>query len=286
MQTTKKAFDYLRDIAQAVQHGSAHDAQQAIKAALQVLTGDHWRRDLNKLSATIADDMPRFNIFAKNGNAKLPFVSFSSLPGVTCPGAGECLSFCYSFRAWRYPAAFCRQAQNAWLMRFNRPAIVRAFCDLQRVKKLAGGYDLRLYVDGDFASVSDLDFWQSLLKTAPNVRAYGYSKSFAEFVTYAKSGKSFAPNYMVNLSSGHNADNVLADEFASLPVVRGAFKAVSIGHKVKSSDHGTKEHNKALRAAYGQKAFTCPGQCGTCTPQGHACGSAKFKNVDIIIAVH
>lgn len=274
------------EIAHAIQNGSADDVLKAIAAANYVLNGSHWQRDLAKLVKTAQDNMPRFSIFAKNGNAKLPFVSFSSLPGVTCPGAGECISFCYSFRAWRYPAAFCRQAQNAWLMRFNRPAIVRAFCDLQRVKKLAGGYDLRLYVDGDFASVSDLEFWQSLLKTAPAVRAYGYSKSFHEFVAYAKSGKAFAPNYMVNLSSGHNADDMTADKFASLPVVRGAFKAVSIGHKVKSSDHGKPEHNRVLRAAYGQKAFTCPGQCGICTPSGHACGSAKFKNVDIIIAVH
>lgn len=277
---------HCAEIANAIQNGSAADAQIAINNARSVLNGDHWKRDLDKLSAILFDDMPRFSIFAKNGNAKLPFVSFSSLPGVTCPGAGECLSFCYSFRAWRYPAAFCRQAQNAWLMRFNRPAIVRAFCDLQRVKKLQSGFDFRLYVDGDFASVSDLEFWQSLLKTTPNVRAYGYSKSFSEFVMYAKSGGTFAPNYMVNLSSGHNANQSLADQFAALPVVRGAFKAVSIGHKVKSTDHGKPEHNKALRAAYGQKAFTCPGQCGTCTPSGHACGSAKFKNVDIIIAVH
>lgn len=283
---TKSPRAHCAAIANAIQNGSTHDVLKAIAAAHYVLTGPHWQRDLAKLVKTVQDDMPRFSIFAKNGNVKLPFVSFSSLPGVTCPGAGECLSFCYSFRAWRYPAAFCRQAQNAWLMRFNRPAIVRAFCDLQTVKKLADGFDFRLYVDGDFASVSDLEFWQSLLKTAPNVRAYGYSKSFHEFVAYAKSCKSFAPNYVVNLSSGHNADDMLANEFAALPVVRGAFKAVSVGHKVKSTDHGTKEHNKALRAAYGQKAFTCPGKCGDCTPSGHACGSVKFKNIDIIIAVH
>lgn len=282
----KKAFDYLRDIANAIQHGSAQDAQDAINAALQVLTGEHWQRDLGKLSATLADDTPRFNIFAKSGNSKLPFVSFSSLPGVTCPGAGECLTFCYSFRAWRYPAAFCRQASNAWLMRFNKPAIVRAFCDLFKVKKLANGFDFRLYVDGDFSSVQDLEFWQSLLKTAPSVRAYGYSKSFAEFLTYAESGQTFASNYLVNLSSGHNSDDTTAQAFAALPVVRGAFKAVPLGYAVKSSDHGTKEHNKALRQAYGQKAFTCPGKCGECTPSGHACGSDKFKGIDIIIAVH
>jgi len=60
-------------------------------------------------------DVP-FSIFASGGNSKLPFVSFSTIPGATCPGAGECLDFCYSFKAWRYPAAFFRQLQNFHLM--------------------------------------------------------------------------------------------------------------------------------------------------------------------------
>ena len=46
------------------------------------------------------------------GNVKLPFLSFSTLPGVTCPGASSCLDYCYSFKAWRQPAAFFRQVQN------------------------------------------------------------------------------------------------------------------------------------------------------------------------------
>ena len=50
------------------------------------------------------------------GNGKLPFLSFSTLPAVTCPGAGDCLVYCYSYKAWRQPAAFFRQVQNTLLM--------------------------------------------------------------------------------------------------------------------------------------------------------------------------
>ena len=41
-----------------------------------------------------------YNVF-KVGNSKLPFLNFSTLPGSTCPGAGECLNYCYSFKSWR-----------------------------------------------------------------------------------------------------------------------------------------------------------------------------------------
>jgi hypothetical protein len=281
-------FQALQTLAVKVQTASPIHILAHLKSMLdsELFASVNWQRDLRKLALVIESGVPEFSVFAKNGNVKLPFVSFSSLPGVTCPGAGECLQFCYSYRAWRYPAAFCKQAQNAWLMRYNKPAIVRAWAELFNVKKLSVGFDFRLYVDGDFSSVADLVFWQDLLKSAPNVRAYGYSKSFALFLAYAESGKSFASNYMVNLSSGHNADNDTESKFAALPVVRGAFKAVSVGYNVTSSMHGTKEHNASLRNAYGQKAFTCPGKCGECTPSGHACGSRKFQNVDIIIAVH
>lgn len=67
----------------------------------------------------------RWGILAGDGNQKLPFVAYSELPMATCPGAGSCgvykkdsrsgapaSGWCYSFKAWRYPAAFTRQFLN------------------------------------------------------------------------------------------------------------------------------------------------------------------------------
>ena len=71
---------------------------------------------LRKLAAGLRESRTAFNVFTE-GNSKLPFYSWSTLPQWTCPGAGDCLRFCYSFRAWRYPAAFCRQLQNTLLLR-------------------------------------------------------------------------------------------------------------------------------------------------------------------------
>lgn len=245
--------------------------------------GVHWDRDLTKLLAFIDDGEPRFSIFAKDGNGKLPFLAFSSAPGKGfCIGAGDCLNWCYSFRAWRYPAAFCRQMQNAIMLQ-TESGKERILAALDKFKPKTGQVDFRLYVDGDFTGTGDVSFWFNALNDRPWLSAYGYSKSWQTLIDYS----GLVPNnYRLNLSSGSKYSDSVKDKLKTRSFVRGEFKAVNIGRKVKSSDHGQREHQAELRRAYGKKAFTCPGLCGSCTKSGHACGSARFKNVDIIIAVH
>jgi hypothetical protein len=174
-------------------------------------------------------------------------------------------------------------AQNCYLMRHNREAIATEFTML--AIKRPEGFDFRLYVDGDFSSGPDVAFWMQALKANPSVRAYGYSKSFAALLGY-DAVSTWPANYMLNISSGHNASSELLGYVKQLPIVRGDFIAVSIGKKVKSTDHGTPAINKALREAFKAKAFTCPGTCGTCTGAGHACGLPQLKGLPIIIAIH
>lgn len=285
-------FSLFQDFAVVVQTGTIGQISQA----LEILAADPMFEGKPKANACfakfrtlLASNVPQWPVFAKQGNSKLPFVSFSTLPGVTCPGAGECLSFCYSFSSWRYPDSFFRQAQNAFLMRFYPTVIGGEFEKLFKVKKLANGFDFRLYVDGDFSSLHDVALWMNIIRNHPTVNAYGYSKSFALLLRYDNEGQ-WPTNYTVNLSSGHNADPVTAALFEALPIVRGRFSAVNVGYAVTSAMHGTKEHDAKVREVYaaqtGKKAFVCPGECGSCTPKGHACGSKRFQNVDIIIAVH
>lgn len=243
----------------------------------------NWHRDLRKLQEFIKDGNTRFSIFAKDGNGKLPFVAFSSLPGKRfCVGAGPCLEFCYSFKAWRYPAAFARQCQNAILLQSEtgRKTLLDALDEFQPQD---GAIDFRLYVDGDFTGIDDIAFWMEALTDRQWLRAYGYSKSWQSFLDYTGTVPS---NYQLNLSSGSKYGDIIKDTLKKLSYVRGEFLAVSLGAKVKSTDHGQREHNVKLREAYGKKAFTCPGKCGSCTKGGHACGSERFKGIDIIIAVH
>ena len=258
----------------------------AIASALDGETGKNWNRDLLKLAEVIRDGSPRFTVFAEDGNGKLPFLAWSSLPGVGfCPGAGECLKFCYSFKAWRYPAAFARQAQNAWLLHSagGRREILAALDKYQ----VPGPLDFRLYVDGDFGSVDHVEFWFDALRARPWLAAYGYSKSFDQLLAYAGP---YPDNYLLNLSSGHNHPPETVAAIKLLPIVRDDFIAVPLGRKVATSDHGGRAHNAELRAAFARlddrKAFTCPGKCGVCTPHGHACGSPRFVGVPVIIATH
>lgn len=272
---------------------AAHDqsaALDAIASALEGETGKHWQRDLPKLAAFIRDGIPRFTVFARDGNGKLPFLAWSSLPGVGfCPGAGDCLKFCYSFKAWRYPAAFSRQAQNAWLLHSasGRREILAALDQF----KVPGPLDFRLYVDGDFSSVEHVVFWFKALRARPWLAAYGYSKSFKQLNAAVRQYPFLMPdNYRLNLSSGHNHSPETVRAIKELTIVRGEFIAVSLGRKVSTEDHGKRAHNAELREAFARtdtrKAFTCPGQCGTCTPRGHACGSPRFAGIPVIIATH
>lgn len=129
-------------------------------------------------------------------------------------------------------------------------------------------------------------FWMHLLNDNPNARAYGYSKSFHALLGFDLVGK-WPTNYQLNISGGHNASPYVIDAIKQLPITRGEFIAVSIGRKVKSSDHGTVATNNAIRKAFpGVKVFPCPGACGSCTGKGHACGMPSLKNKIIAIAMH
>jgi hypothetical protein len=275
---TATKFIALQEFAVVLQNGSIDDINAALAVVKTKFTGKAWHANFAKLESVINTMLPEYTIFAK-GNSKLPFYSFSTLPAVTCAGAGACLDFCYSFRAWRYPAAFMRQAQNALLMRFNPDSIV------SELSNINGAFELRLYVDGDFASVSDVSFWMNTLHALPLIKAYGYSKSFNELLAFDKIGQ-WPTNYVLNISSGHNHNADTIALVKALPITRGEFVAVSIGRKVKSNDHGTIEINKALREHSIGKIFPCPGACGTCTGKGHACGMPSLKGITIAIAIH
>ena len=170
------------------------DSVETIKGALQAClergperikkTGT-WQYHASKLLAWLNSDMeskPPFRVFQAQGNKKLPFYAFSSLALADCPGKGDCVKFCYSLKAWRYPAAFFRQVQNSLLLRFQTETVANAFKAIPEKKTV------RLFVDGDFKDVATLRFFMDLCKARPDLRCYGYSKSWHEFITLNASG--------------------------------------------------------------------------------------------------
>lgn len=231
-----------------------------------------WFYVLHKLADGLEQKKANFSIFMK-GNSKLPFWAFSVLPEVTCPGAGDCLKFCYSFKAWQYPSAFARQLQNTLFLKFCKRVIIEAF---KLLKWADGDYvkQLRLYVDGDIDSIETLLFWWNLLKQRPDVSAYGYSKSFDIFLEADRRGIAPPANYVVNLSSGSKYENTETKKhFSGLPVVRGEFTAIHVeGEGTKWAKgfarYSSPEYYKAMREEGKKQGFTrfavCPGECGTC----------------------
>ena len=237
-------------------------------------------------------------IFAK-GNGKLPFFAFSSLAGIDCPQAGACLyadgneengvqtGFCYSFKAWRYPAAFFRQLVNSIRLRTKagRDEIIGAWMALPK------GATIRLYVDGDFASPDILAFWMRLCFARPDLKVYGYSKSWALLLAYAESGARFPSNYLLNLSSGGSGTEEEKRAVSALPIARGEFIATPTiadhGNAYQSRRNaGFADYARDVRTQAGRRVFVCSGKCGDCTPSGHACGSEKFRGVPIAIGIH
>jgi hypothetical protein len=233
-----------------------------------------------------------FSVFGSDGTKKLPFYAFSSLAIADCPGQGTCQEYCYSLKAWRYPAAFFRQLQNSLLMRHNPQAIAAAW------SQIPNGKTVRLFVDGDFPSVETLRFFMDLCKARPDLNVYGYSKSWAEFVSLDSAGYSWPSNYLVNKSNGSKWINTgIANAFSRLPIVRGEFDAVAVAKSFitskayQSKDNaGSGEYRKTVREklkAIYDRVFACPGNCGNCLPGGrHACGSKEFSGIAIGIGIH
>ena len=243
-----------------------------------------WKKAFLDFATAIENGKLPSSIFAMKGNIKLRSVAFSTLPVVTCPGAGECAGWCYSFRAWRYPAAFLRQCSNTLLLRFNRRAIIDAF------KALPQGVTFRLYVDGDFSDASVLAFWMRLLGQRPDILAYGYSKSWELFLTF---NGPFPTNYVLNISSGsvYDGNAEMIERMLALPITRGRFMGVRLQRdhakgrkKYKSADYHRDVRESAALAGY-PKVFSCPGTCYECTNKGHACGIVELK-IPVAIGIH
>ena len=246
-----------------------------------------WAYFASKFGAWIDAGMPKktpFAVWSMEGNTKLPFASFSTAPVVTCPGAGACAEWCYSFKGWRYPAAYLRQVQITLLLTKSAGRRIVA----QKTNELPDDIDCRLYVDGDFATVAQVAFWMAAINKRQDLRVYGYSKSWRELLAYDKIGGKWPDNYCLNLSNGGNAEH-LRDDVARLPIVRGNFLTVDIDKRL-AGKYDSKEYKTAVRESAAKagikRPFVCPGRCGECTPKGHFCGRKETSGVDVVIGVH
>ena len=272
-------------------------ASDAIFKAKYGMHRGTWAESYNRLfNWFYGFDYKGLEVFASDGNNKLPFQSFSALPMITCPGLGDCLAFCYSFKAFRYPGAFMRQLVNTCrLMSANRQEITDAFMSIPKNETV------RLYVDGDIHNLTTLTYWFNLAKSREDLRIYGYSKSWEIFLDYQATGQDFPTNYILNLSGGSKYENpIFADiktRVSQLPIVRGEFIAVktdihmpkgNTSKEIRKSSNWLKYQQAVMDASKKlghSKVFVCPGRCGDCSAKTHACGNPALT-IPIAIAVH
>lgn len=199
---------------------------------------------------------PPFTIFTE-GSSKLPFFQWSTVPGITCPGAGKCWdqrpsavkigkdgnpyrnitstphkAYCYSLSGWRQVYPYLRQLQNTILTRIKDKSHIER--DLMRVQKKNPKAVVRLFVDGDFDSLETLEFWMHTCRRFPEMQFYGYSKSWHLFTEYDKKhGGDWPENYTLNLSNGTMWESIggemydrMMDRMMKLKCVRGRFIAI------------------------------------------------------------
>ena len=246
-----------------------------------------WRNRFERFSTELKSDRLPYSVFMLKGNTKLPFAAFSTLPIVTCPGIGECRSWCYSLTAWRYADPYLRQLQNTLLIKHRKDLITKA------VKNLPHEITVRLYVDGDIDSIQTLNYWMNICKSRSDLSVYGYSKSWELFLKYSET-KEFPSNYVLNLSGGsrYDSDHKTIEAMKKLSCVRGLFVAVNTKTKIKSSTerYSSPEYHKEVRETarkeHGKKVISCPGFCGSCGKGKHFCGNSDLKDVVIAIGVH
>jgi hypothetical protein len=198
-----------------------------------------------------------FTIFTE-GSSKLPFFQWSTVPGATCPGAGRCWTkdpedrgngkkapkggprgYCYSLSGWRNVVPYLRQLQNTIMMRLPSKATIINTA-LKQVQAKEPKAVVRLYVDGDFDSLETLEFWMHICERYPQMRFYGYSKSWDIFLAWDKKHNGKWPaNYLLNLSNGsfyerldspkgdpNNPYNKIMDQMLALGCARGRFVAI------------------------------------------------------------
>jgi hypothetical protein len=110
------------------------------------------------------------------GNTKLGMdgvYTFSRLPGRiggTCPGATpECQDICYAMRVIKTPPVWDMWAKNS---AFGRE-LENANDPLPPDAKI-----VRIHVSGDFDSANYVDEWYYLAKARPDVRFFGYTRSW------------------------------------------------------------------------------------------------------------
>lgn len=186
---------------------------------------------------------------------------FSTLPLLTCPGAGECVAWCYSLKSWRYPESFFRQMQNFDLLRraHHDREVSELFED--EIQNLPEEEHIRLYRDGDFQDANDVLFWIALAEQFQDRMFWGWTKAFDAVRQAFEIGSEIPRGFRLRLS-GNGRVHPPGDLLLHKNIV-GTFYAWSF--------------DKApLPMTEEEWNMKCPGKCKPC---GFRCAFGDTKHI-------
>lgn len=117
-----------------------------------------------------------------SSTASLRIVGFGVLPVVTCPGAGDCRSFCYAKKGmFMFPSAQAGLRNNTELLMNTEAFVAKAIDALAKEQRKAEKKGLRLairwFTSGDAPNQATVDGLAHLAKAFPGVLFYLYTKS-------------------------------------------------------------------------------------------------------------
>jgi Gene product 88 len=101
-----------------------------------------------------------------------------NLPAVsTCPGASPaCLSMCYNADTRQEVFPIDRWRSNLWWV-LNRPEALRDQF-LKQLSEVSSPAAVRIHSSGDFFSLAYIEFWTAVIRTAPHISFWAYTRSW------------------------------------------------------------------------------------------------------------
>ncbi|MEV7512072.1 hypothetical protein AB0O57_29360 [Streptomyces sp. NPDC091201] len=97
----------------------------------------------------------------------------------TCPSAGVCAPLCFARQGtYRFPNVKARHEANLMMILDDLPGWEQQMTEELQHKRYQGRW-VRVHDAGDFFSANYVHAWLRVMKAAPNVRFYAYTKSLS-----------------------------------------------------------------------------------------------------------
>lgn len=191
----------------------------------------------------------------EEANPGTVFYNFNTPPGLTCPQAGECESWCYA-KTGRYlfPSVKNKMKKNYELSQRDDFGFI-VDQELQRLQRKQP--DKKIYIRwNDAGDIYDASYFSKLVSIAwrnMNVNFYSYTKSVKLVKDAIAGGLMIPPNYHITFSFGGKQDDLIQPEDRQAKVFGTAEEAEECWHDASHNDMVTYNEQKICLPYHGIK---------------------------------